>query len=780
MNRPLRVLHLEDEPDFSALVTAIMEREGFDAEVNLVTDMTGFQAALGEGKFDIILADYILPSCTGTQALQMAREKYPRVPFLLLSGAIGEHAAIEILRGGATDYVLKNRLDRLVPAMRRAVDEADERVQRLQAESAARQSEAQYQLIFDGSPVPMWVIDPETRAFLEVNEAAIRHYGYSRDEFMKMTAKTVCSREEMARLTEHLGAGANELPDARIGLAGVWPHRKKGGALIDVDVTWSIIKFQDRYAVLTMAHDVTEIRQAAEALKKSQASLAAAQRIAQLGSWELDLTPGEELNAARLRWSEETWRIFGRKPPTVPVTADMFFNTVPGDDRERVRQAMEQAVRKKEPFDLEHRILLPEGEERVVRERAELACDDTGSPVQLRGIVMDVTERKRLEERLSQSQKMDAIGKLAGELAHDFNNVLTVTHGHALLLMDEKKLSKSGRESAQQIARTAESAAGLTQSLLTFSRRQDMQPRRLDLNQLLSTTTPMLEKLLGAGVKLELKFYPQPAVVQADPGRIEKVVLDLAMNACGSMPEGGQLRIEVFPISLGTDTLPSHPEGRPGKFVCVSVTDNGTGIAPDQLRRIFEPFASTKEAGKQGGLGLATVYGIVKQHEGWIEVESEPGNGTTFRIYLPASREKDDELGKKSAPLKVPGGSETILVVEDEAPVRELVCKVLAAYGYKVLEAVSGAKAIELWKKTKEEVDLLLTDVVLPDELNGRELAERLRKSRPQLKVIFSSGYNQDIMGKDFTPQRGQIFLQKPYDLQKLAQTVRSSLDRGR
>jgi PAS domain S-box-containing protein len=776
MNKPLRILHLEDEPDFSALVTAIIEREGLDAEVNLVTDLAAFKTALEEGNFDVIIADYMLPSCSGTQALGLAREKYPRIPFLLLSGAIGEHAAIEILRSGATDYVLKNRLDRLVPALRRAVEESSERTQRIEAQSAARQSEAQYQLIFDGSPVPMWVSDLDTRAFLEVNEAAIRHYGYSRDEFMNLTTKAICSPEEISRLAEHPGAGS----EARIGHAGVWPHRNKNGTTMEVDVTWSIIKFQERDAVLTIAHNVSEQRQAGEALKKSEASLAAAQRIARLGSWELDLAKGDALETAPLHWSEETWRIFGMKPRPEGVTAEMFFKAAHVDDRKHVKSAMEEALRKKEPFELEHRILLPDGEVRIVRERAELTLNDAGDPLQLRGIVMDITAQKRLEERSSQSQKMDAIGALAGELAHDFNNVLTVTHGHALLLLGEKKLSKSGKESAQQIARTAESAAGLTQSLLTFSRRQDMQLRRIDLNQMLNSMTAMLERILGEGVTLQLKCYPQPAVVQADAGMLEQVLLDLAMNARDRMSKGGQLAIDVFPISLGPDNLASHPEGRSGKFICLSVADNGSGIEPDQLNRIFEPFASTKEAGKHAGLGLATVYGIVKQHEGWIEVESEPGNGATFRVYLPASREKDDDAGKKSAPQKVKGGTETILVVEDEEPVRELVCKVLTAYGYNVLEAISGTKAIELWKKSKDKVDLLLTDVVLPDELNGRELAERLRKSRPQLKVIFSSGYSQDIMGKDFTPQKGQVFLQKPYDLQKLAQTVRTCLDRGR
>ncbi len=907
MEQPLRILHLEDDPDFIALVSAMLEKEGIPAEFVSVSDYEGFSAALEQKSFDLILADYLLPSCNGIQALQAARAKCPDVPFLLISGTIGEQAAIESLRCGATDYVLKERLERLEPAVRRAVQEARERNQRKRvetelvrrekyfrtltensldiltilnrdgnfeytspslktvlgydprdvrgqsaldrvhpddvpgvmqvlertiqhpdqrithqfryrrqdgswcvletvcqnrledpeiagivmnarditdrkrAEAEVRESEKQYRLIFDGSPVPMWVSDLKSSAFLEVNEAAVQHYGYSRDDFLGMTLNAIRPPDEVSKLAEFLAAVVSKRLRPGLGDAGLWRHRKKDGTLIDTEITWSIISFKGREALLTMANDVTEQKRAAEALEKSEASLAAAQRIAHLGSWELDLTNLQDLARNELWWSDETYRIFGFEPRNVAVTNELFWQCVHPEDRRRIAEALNEVFRIKEPYDVEHRIVLPGGEERIVRERAELSLDSAGQPVQLRGIVLDITERKRLEEQLRQSQKMEAIGQLAGGVAHDFNNILTVIHGHASLLLYDKNLAPAASRSAQQIAQAAERAAGLTRQLLAFSRRQVMQPKRLDMNQVVSNVTMMLGRILGEDIALRLNYWPQPALVQADASMIEQVLLNLAVNARDAMPGGGQLSIRISVAYVDVKYRPYHPESRSGTFVCLSVVDNGCGIAPENLRRIFEPFFTTKGVGKGTGLGLATVYGIVKQHQGWVEVQSETDKGAAFHVYLPASTGTDPDPAvapeQKPAEQPVRGGKETILVVEDEAPVRELVSNLLAGYGYNVLHAESGVKALDVWRQCREKVDLLLTDVVMPDRLNGRDLAEKLRAEQPRLKVIFTSGYSADVVGKDFVLQRGLHYLQKPYDPRKLAMTVRDCLD---
>jgi PAS domain S-box-containing protein len=777
MDKPLRILHLEDEPDFSALVSAFLEKERLAAELRLVTDFKGFSDALDADPYDIIISDYILPSCNGLQALELARDKCPEVPFLLLSGAIGERGAVEFLRGGATDYILKNGLERLVPAIRRAVSETREHKQLVRAESDASDSEKHYRHIFDGSPVPMWLSDLETKAFLEVNEAAIRHYGYSRDKFLTMSTKDICPPEEAARFARYLDEVVSRGAEAEIGHAGLWQHRKRLGALIDAEITWSIVNFKGRQALLTIANDVSEIRQASEALKKNESSLAAAQRMAHIGSWEMDLTDLEKLENNKLRWSDENYRIFGYEPRQMPITSEVFFNSIHPDDRQRVKDVLSRAFRSRQSYDAEYRARLPRGGERMVREHAEFAFDGQGKPVQLHGIVMDITQRKQLEEQLRQSQKLEAIGQLAGGVAHDFNNILTVTHGHALLLLGEKNLSKSGKESAQVIAQAAERAARLTRSLLAFSRRQEMERRRLDLNELINSMTMMLGRILGEDITLRLNCPPEPTVVDADPAMMEQVLLNLALNARDAMPKGGELTVEVSLVDGSTKPLAQPPEVRAEKYVCVRVADDGIGMSAEQLRHIFEPVYTTKETEKRIGLGLPTVYGIVKQHQGSIEAESEPEQGTTFRIYLPACTDQEGVAGKKSPKPPVRGGNETVLIVEDEAPVRELVSKVLTAYGYKILQAVSGANALEVWRRNKSKIDLLLTDIVLPDGLNGLEVAEKLRKTRSGLKIIFSSGYSAEALGKDFDLKKGQFFLQKPYDLQKLAATVRSCLD---
>ncbi|WP_160164580.1 PAS domain S-box protein [Pedosphaera parvula] len=395
--------------------------------------------------------------------------------------------------------------------------------------------------------------------------------------------------------------------------------------------------------------------------------------------------------------------------------------------------------------------------------------------------VADITDRQNLEAQLRQSQKMESVGQLAGGIAHDFNNILTVIQGHGSLLGMVEHLPKEAQDSAQQIILAAERAANLTKQLLTFSRRQVIQPKELDLNEVISNMTKMLRRLLGEDITLQVNYAPSLPQVHADPGMMEQILLNLAVNARDAMPKGGRLLIYSSAMTLDQGQALRHPGARAGEYVCVTVKDTGTGIAPEHVPKIFDPFFTTKDVGKGTGLGLATVYGIVQQHKGWITVDSTVGKETIFQIFLPGSVSKAaSSLAGPAVETRVQGGAETVLVVEDETPLRVLVRNVLERYGYRVLEAVSGPAALSVWQEHKDEISLLLTDMVMPHGITGRELAERLLADKPKLKVIYSSGYSLAVVGADMVLQEGLNFLQKPYHPRKLAQAVRDCLDEGR
>ena len=390
----------------------------------------------------------------------------------------------------------------------------------------------------------------------------------------------------------------------------------------------------------------------------------------------------------------------------------------------------------------------------------------------------DITEHRKLEEQLRQSQKMEAIGQLAGGVAHDFNNILAVIQLQIGLLESTGELLPVQQDFAREIGRATQRAANLTRQLLLFSRKQALQPQDLDLNAIVANITKMLQRTLGEDVSLQLNFFPEPLLIHADPGMMEQILVNLAVNSRDAMPQGGRLIIETSAVKFDAVTVQQSPQARPGAFTCLSVSDTGDGIAPHILPRIFEPFFTTKDVGKGTGLGLATVFGIVQQHQGWINVYSEAGHGTTFRIYLPRL------AGIISQPVAAPtlanvrGGNETILVVEDEPALCLLVHTALADLGYRVLEAANGADALDVWKKHRAEIHLLLTDMVLPDGMNGKEIARRLVLENPQLKVIYTSGYSAEVAGKDLILQEGVNFLAKPFPIHKLAQTVRECLDK--
>jgi signal transduction histidine kinase/HAMP domain-containing protein/ActR/RegA family two-component response regulator len=393
--------------------------------------------------------------------------------------------------------------------------------------------------------------------------------------------------------------------------------------------------------------------------------------------------------------------------------------------------------------------------------------------------VEDSTDRLNLEAQLRQSQKMESIGQLAAGVAHDFNNMLTVIQGHSGMLLAKSNLAPELLDGANAIYFAAERAATLTRQLLMFSRKNVMQPKSLDLRKVVSDLSKMLQRLLGETISLEFNPPPELPLVQADTGMVEQVIMNLAVNARDAMAKGGTLTISTNPVEVSEAYVQTHPEARLGVFVCLRVSDTGCGMDPGTMARIFEPFFTTKEVGKGTGLGLATVYGIVKQHEGWIEVSSEVARGTTFNVFFPATSEPVKAPPPDTAhTARVRGGHETILVVEDEPVLRDMAHLILQDCGYQVLEAGAGAEALQVWERHPGGIDLVLTDVVMPGGMSGRELAVRLLAAHPQLKIIFTSGYNVDETNTDFFRRGGATFLQKPYTRIVLAKAVRETLDR--
>jgi signal transduction histidine kinase len=389
----------------------------------------------------------------------------------------------------------------------------------------------------------------------------------------------------------------------------------------------------------------------------------------------------------------------------------------------------------------------------------------------------EAEERLELERQFRQAQKMEAVGQLAAGVAHDFNNILTVIHGHASMLL--MKLGEDGPhlKSVSEIRQSAERAANLVRQLLTFSRKQIMHFRSVELGEVICSISGMLRELVGEHITLETECAVGLPAIYADRGMLEQVIVNLAVNSRDAMERGGRLNIKSSLAKFTAESAQASPEARPGTFVCLTVSDTGCGIDPKTLGHLFEPFFTTKEIGKGTGLGLATVYGIVKQHQGWIQVQSELGTGTTFEIFFPVTLATGGRVVGDTDQAETHRGTETILIAEDEPKLREMVCEVLSLHGYKVLSASSGPAAIEMWRRENGNVDLLLTDMVMPGGMMGTDLVAELTRCNAALKVIYTTGYSPGSTGLQEALHRGVKFLPKPYSPHKLAGIIRRCLD---
>jgi len=526
-----------------------------------------------------------------------------------------------------------------------------------------------------------------------------------------------------------------------------------------------------------LRREVVDRRQAEEDLKHSQAQLAKAQSIARLGSWEWDIVQNE------VTWSDETRRLYGFSEKDMGADMSRCLERVHPDDRAAVQLALNEAVRTGGPYICDHRALLPDGTVRFMHGLGEVVKDDDGKPIRIIGTTQDVTEAERAEEalrrseeQLRQSQKMEAVGRLAGGVAHDFNNLLTVITGYSAMTLNTMTKENPVRKNVEEIQAATERASSLTGQLLAFSRKQVLQPRVINLNETVSGMEKMLRRLIGEDIELCTLFDPELSHVKADPGQLEQVVLNLAVNARDAMPRGGKLTIQTSNVCLDQKTRFRNRELNVGEYVMLAITDTGVGMTEDVKSHLFEPFFTTKGLGRGTGLGLATCYGIICQSDGDIRVYSEPNCGTTFKIYLPRVDAPTTNTNGNNDPDTLPEGNESILIVEDEVAVRRLAATVLRTSGYRVQEARDGIEAYALIQ-ANQPFDLVITDVIMP-KMSGKELYDQIKATAPRIKVLFMSGYTDDALAHHGVLGPELSFLEKPFSPSRLAQKVREVIDK--
>jgi two-component system cell cycle sensor histidine kinase/response regulator CckA len=638
----IHILHLEDDPLDRELVQVKLKESGLSCRFTEVRARNEFENAFKRGSFDIILADYRLPAFDGLSALELVLERYPDIPFIFVSGTIGEEAAIEALTKGAADYVLKRKLTRLGPAVLRALREARNRYQRRQAEQALVQSEGMLRTILDSLDQGFIVIDREYR-ILTANRA-------------------FCN---MVDLTE----------DNMIG---------------------------------RLCHEISH--------QSIRTCFASCQECPVQHTFESGL-----VHTALHTHSDSS------------------------------------------------------GTHRYVELKSYPIFDASGTVITAIETRHDVTEKHKMQEQLVQSQKMESVARLAGGVAHDFNNMLSVIIGHTELALDHLKTDQPLYTDLKKILKAAERSAGLTRQLLAFARKQTVEPRVLDLNQTVAVILKMLRPLIGEDIDLVWRPAAALAPVKMDSSQVDQILANLCVNARDAIAGVGRIRIETAMAALGPGSS-KHPDFIPGEYVMLTIRDDGCGIDPQNLDNIFNPFYTTKEMGRGTGLGLPTVCDIVRQNGGFIDVDSNPGQGATFRICLPLHTAKTVATQQRTPAAPARGEHETILLVEDEESILDMTKLMLEKLGYQVLPAATSIEAMRLAKVHGGTIRLLIVDVIMP-EMNGRELANQLTAQCPQTACLFMSGYTNDAITQHGILDEGVHFIQKPFSLSAMAAKVREVLD---
>jgi len=782
MKKTLRVLHVEDSEQDVALLTRHLTRAGYELTSARIQTREALLAALQERQWDVILCDYSMPQFNARAALETLKELNLDIPFIIISGTVGEAVAVEAMRAGAHDYLMKDNLVRLAPTIERELQDGENRRARRQAEESLKASAAEIHLQATAlqSADNAIVITDVNGVISWVNPAFTTLTGYTRDE-------VVGQKTSILKSGLHDTAFYHDL--WRTVLSGqVWrgemTNRRKDGSVYYEDQTITPVMSETGEILnfVAIKQNVTERKLAEEDKGRLSAEIDSQRRrldniIASVPGivWETWGGPDPATQQSDFV-SDHIETLLGYAVEEWLSTPNFWFLIIHPDDKNRVIKEMAEAFASKGIVKFEFRWIAKDGRIVWVESLATVIQDSEGNPIGLRGVTIDITFRKTLQEQLWQSQKMEAVGQLAGGVAHDFNNLLTAITGYAELTIRRLAEDDPLRRNVEEIKKAGDRAASLTRQLLAFSRKQILEPKVLDLNSIILDLEKMLRRLIGEDIELRTSLASALGNVEADPGQIEQVIMNLVVNARDAMPQGGKMTIETSNVYLDEEYAQKHLGVRHGAYVMLAMTDTGGGMDEQTQRRIFEPFFTTKALGKGTGLGLSTVYGIVKQSGGNILVYSEVGHGSTFKIYLPSVGDSATEYKRTSEMGAIARGTETILLVEDEEVVRKLAIQVLQMYGYRVFEARSASAAFLVADSYSKPIHLLLTDVIMP-EMSGKELADRLVATRPEIKLLFMSGYTDDAIVHHGVLDAKTPFIQKPFSPDALARRVREILD---
>jgi len=611
-------------------------------------------------------------------------------------------------------------------------------------------SERKFRMLFDHAPDVIFIHTPDGR-IREANSAAVEKFGFSHDRLMTMSIHDLENPfhpgKSQERTREILSHGSLIF---ETGLVTGY------GTVIPVEVSSRLITYEGGDAILSYCRDISERRKAEESLRESEKRWQFALEGSGDGVWDWDIVSGTVF------YSERWKSMLGFGPSDFPENENLWHRLVHRDDRPWVSEELKRHLRDEIPvYMTEHRLRCKDGSWKWILDRGKvMARDADGAPLRMVGTYSDITDRKRLEEQLRQAQKMEAVGELAGGIAHDFNNILTAIIGRIYLLQTKLSDREDLLIHADQIAYAAERAANLTQSLLAFSREQIINLQRIDLNETVKKSGKLFSKLVREDVEISMSLTHSNPLVLADEVQVEQILMNLVANARDALPEGGRIMISTDTAWFDEKFVTTHGYGRVGGYGVLAISDNGTGMDEKTRARIFEPFFTTKEVGRGTGLGLSIVYGIVKQHNGHINVYSEPGSGTTFRIYLPAVEGEADqqELAETALPHY---GRGTVLLAEDEDAVRTLTRTILSEFGYQVIEAENGIEAVVKFRENMDRIDAVLLDVIMP-RMNGKEARDEILKARPDAKILFMSGYTGDILGQQGLLAEETGLIQKP------------------